>query len=160
MTRMLIVDHSKCTGCRLCEAVCSVNKNGSASPVKARIAVIKWESDCLQIPIVCAQCESAPCRMVCPVRAIVRDETLGRLIIRYESCIGCRLCMTVCPFGAMGFDGGARRVFKCDLCEGDPLCARVCESGALRYEEATPIQRSKMRRAAEMLRGSVAGLDL
>lgn len=155
MGKMLISDHSKCTGCRLCEAVCSANKSGAVNPAKARIAIIRWESDCVQIPIICTQCEAAPCRAVCPVRAIAEDERLNRVVIKYDSCIGCRLCLTVCPFGAMGFDDGARRVFKCDLCEGDPLCARVCESGALRYEEPTANQRARMRRAAEMLRRSV-----
>mgnify|MGYP005847846485 FL=1 len=96
MPKILIADHSKCTGCRLCEAACSANKTGAVSPAKARIAIIKWESDCLQIPIVCAQCEAAPCRTVCPVRAIVRDETLGRLVIRNKYCISCRLRMTAC----------------------------------------------------------------
>lgn len=155
MGKMLIADYSKCTGCRLCEAVCSANKSGTVNPAKARIAIIRWELDCLQIPVVCAQCEAAPCRAVCPVHAIARDERLNRLVVKYDSCIGCRLCLTVCPFGAMGFDDGARRIFKCDLCEGDPLCARVCESGALRYEEPTQNQRTRMRRAAEMLRRSV-----
>ena len=151
MGKMLIADYSKCTGCRLCEAACSVNKNGAANPARARIAIIKWEPDCLQIPMVCAQCESAPCAAVCPVRAIIRDEALGRMIIQYDLCIGCRMCMVVCPFGAMGFDSGSRKIFKCDLCDGDPLCAKVCETGALRYEETTRSNRSKMRLSAQRL---------
>ena len=47
MMKMLIVDHSKCSGCRLCEVVCSAKKNGAVNPTKARITVIKWESICV-----------------------------------------------------------------------------------------------------------------
>ena len=70
MYKMLTVDHSKCTGCRLCEIVCSAKKNGSVNPSRARLAVIKWEQACVDMPMICQQCESAPCMMVCPVKAL------------------------------------------------------------------------------------------
>jgi len=139
MTKMLIVDHSKCTGCRLCEVVCSVKKNGTANPARARITVIKWESICIETPMLCQQCETAPCVAVCPVGALTRDESIGRV------------CVAVCPFGAMGIDPVARKVIKCDLCDGDPTCVKFCETKALQYVDASTASKTKMREAAQNL---------
>lgn len=151
MNKMLIVDHSKCTGCRLCEVVCSVKKNGTANPARARIAVIKWESLCVETPMLCQQCESAPCMVVCPVRALSRDDDMGRVSLDYDLCIGCKFCVAACPFGAMGIDAVTRKVIKCDLCDGDPTCVKFCETKALQYEDSNTATMTKMREAAEKL---------
>jgi Fe-S-cluster-containing hydrogenase component 2 len=160
MKKMLIVDHSKCTGCRLCEVVCSVKKNGAVNPTRARIAVIKWEPICVETPMLCQQCDSAPCMVVCPVKALARDEGIGRVTINYDLCIGCRFCVAACPFGAMGVDPVARKVIKCDLCDGDPTCVKFCETKALQYVDASTANITKMREAAaklsELLRKSAA----
>ena len=151
MRKMLIVDHSRCTGCRLCELVCSVNKGGAANPAAARITVVKWEPICVDTPMVCQQCDTAPCATVCPVQALSRDEELGRVTINYERCIGCRFCIAVCPFGAMGFDPVTRKVIKCDLCDGDPVCVKFCEPRAIQYVDASAANAAKSRQAAEKL---------
>ncbi len=151
MNKMLIVDHSKCTGCRLCEVVCSVKKNGTANPARARIAVIKWEPLCVETPMLCQQCESAPCMVVCPVRALSRDDDMVRVSLDYDLCIGCKFCVAACPFGAMGIDAVTRKVIKCDLCDGDPTCVKFCETKALQYEDSNTATMTKMREAAEKL---------
>ena len=68
---------------------------------------------------------------VCPREAIFRDDAAGRVLVDYERCISCKMCVAACPFGAMGFDAERRTVFKCDLCDGDPQCVRFCFPGAL-----------------------------
>jgi len=152
----LIVEHSKCTGCRLCEVVCSIRKNSAANPTRARINVIKWEQMCVEIPMLCQQCEAAPCLAVCPVGALVRDEIMGRVAVNYELCIGCKFCVPACPFGAMGIDIVAKKVIKCDLCDDDPTCVKFCETKALQYVEANTANKTRMREAAERLLSSIA----
>ena len=160
MNKMLMVDYSKCTGCRLCEVVCSIKKNGAVNPTRARITVIKWEPICVETPMLCQQCDSAPCIAVCPVKALARDEEIGRVTIDYDLCIGCKFCVAVCPFGAMGIDPVARKVIKCDLCDGDPTCVKFCETKALQYVDASTVNITKMREAAgklsELLKKSAA----
>jgi carbon-monoxide dehydrogenase iron sulfur subunit len=151
MKRIIVVEPSKCTGCRLCEVVCSAAKHGAVNPIKARIAVVKWESICLETPMLCQQCESAPCMAICPVKALTPDDELTRVNIDYERCIGCRFCVAVCPFGAMGIDAADRKVIKCDLCDGEPRCVKFCETKALQYVDASLVNRTKMRSAAERL---------
>ena len=151
MSKMVFVDHAKCTVCRLCEIACSLNKNGVVNPTRSRINVIKWEAVCAETPMLCRQCESAPCMAVCPVKAIVHEEDPDRVTVDYDLCIGCKLCVMVCPFGAMGFDTVEKKVIKCDLCDGDPACVRFCETKALQYVDYTKVNTDKMREAAENL---------
>jgi len=149
--KVLMINYEKCTGCRLCELVCSVVHEGVSNPSRGRIKIIKWESEGLYIPISCQQCEDAPCVNVCPVKAISRDETLDRIAVDYDVCIGCRACVSACPFGAMSFDVIGRKVIKCDLCDGDPQCVRFCEIHALEYVDADRVSVIKKRGAAQRL---------
>lgn len=149
MAKVLMIDHEKCTGCRLCELVCSVKHEGVSNPARSRIKVVKWEWEGRYIPMSCQQCLSAPCQMVCPIKAISRDESLNSVVIDYDVCIGCRICVAACPFGAMKFDNLANQVNKCDLCDGEPQCVRFCETKAIQYVDATEISDKKQLEAAE-----------
>jgi carbon-monoxide dehydrogenase iron sulfur subunit len=155
--KVLVINYEKCTGCRLCELVCAVTHDGISNPARSRIKVMKWESEGLYIPMSCQQCQDAPCMNVCPVKAISRDETLDYVKIDYNICIGCRACVSACPFGAMSYNSTDRKVFKCDLCEGDPQCVRFCEVNAIEYVDADDSSLLKKREAAERL--SVAGKE-
>ena len=157
MAKVLYIDHEKCTGCRLCELVCAVSHDGVSNPTRSRIRVLKWESEGVYIPMTCQQCQDAPCMNVCPVKAITRDEELGRVMVDYDVCIGCRTCVAVCPFGAMSFNTIDRKVFKCDLCDGDPQCVRFCEVNAIEYVHADEVSILKMRDAAEKI--SISGKE-
>ena len=149
MAKILMINHEKCTGCRLCELVCSVSHDGVSNPTRSRINIIKWEAEGLYIPMSCQQCEDAPCMTVCPVKAISRDQALDYVKIDYDVCIGCRSCVAVCPFGAMGFNVIDKKVFKCDLCEGEPQCAHFCDVKAVEYVDANQINILKKREAAQ-----------
>jgi len=157
MAKTLYIDYQKCTGCRLCELVCAVFHDGISNPARSRIKVMKWEAEGLYIPMSCQQCQDAPCMNVCPVKAISRDEELGRLFIDYDVCIGCRSCVAVCPFGAMNFNIKDKQVFKCDLCDGDPQCVRFCEEKAIDFLEVDDVSIYKKRDAATRI--SVAGKE-
>jgi len=148
MEKILVIDHEKCTGCRLCELVCSVKHEGVSNPYRARIKIVKWEMEGKMVPVACQQCEDAPCMAVCPVQAISRDEETGAVHIDYDFCIGCRMCMNACPFGAMGYDWVNNHVIKCDLCGGDPQCVNFCETGAIQYVEKSSLNAVKQRKSA------------
>ena len=155
MAKVLHIDHQKCTGCRLCELVCSVSHDGKSNPARSRIRVMKWEAEGIYVPMSCQQCQDAPCQNVCPVKAISRDDEFSRIYVDYDVCIGCRSCVGVCPFGAMGFNTIDKQVFKCDLCDGDPQCVRFCEEKAVDFVDADDVCLRKSRSAAE--RVSAAG---
>ena len=151
MTKILIVDQEKCTGCRLCELVCSVKHVGVSNPSRARLSIVKWEAEGYYLPMICQHCEKAPCKTVCPKDAIYHDEELNRVMIDYDLCIGCRMCVAACPFGSMGFDTKENKVIKCDMCDGEPLCVNFCDMKAVDYVDAGTVTLKKKRMAGKKL---------
>ena len=146
--KTMIVDPAKCTGCRNCELVCSVKHNGVSSPSLARIHVVKWDTPSLYIPMRCQHCEDAPCMAVCPKEAIYRNEELDSVEIDHDLCIGCKMCVSACPFGAMSFNAETGHPFKCDLCGGDPECVRVCDVKAIDYVDFQQLQYPQLEESA------------
>ena len=143
MTKVLAIDYEKCTGCRLCELVCSVKHEGVSNPARSRIRIVKWEWEGIYIPVVCNQCETAPCITMCTTNARFRDEELGITTIDYDRCIGCKTCVAVCPFGATSVDPVTGKIITCDLCDGDPACVKFCATGAVRYVDASEINKER-----------------
>jgi len=133
LERMIAVDPSRCNGCGICELQCSIKHDGASNPTRSRIRVIRNELQCIYIPAVCQQCETAFCERVCPVDAIYREP--GSVLVRVNSdlCVGCRMCSIACPLGCIVVDPVRHVAVKCDFCDGDPRCARYCPTGALEY---------------------------
>nr|HID57707.1 4Fe-4S dicluster domain-containing protein [Desulfobacterales bacterium] len=155
MARIMVVDHELCTGCRICEIVCSVKKEGASDPSRSRIHIVTWDMEGIYLPMLCQHCEEPLCAMVCPVNAIHRDKSLDRVIVDEELCVGCRGCVSICPLGGVGFDINERRVFRCDLCDGDPTCVKYCEAGAIQYIDIDQVQVSRWRTTARRLAAAV-----
>jgi len=57
------------------------------------------------LPRPCMQCDNPPCVPVCPVSATYKNAD-GVVVIDYDECIGCRYCITACPYAARTFDFG------------------------------------------------------
>lgn len=141
MAKMLIVDPAKCTGCRSCETVCSTFKEGESNLFKCRIKVVRFPEEFFFYPLVCQQCETPLCAVPCPTAALKKDNQTGLVEFIREKCVGCKMCLTACPFGAIGLVDGYP--VKCDLCSGEPACTRLCEPGAITLGEAEAMGQSQ-----------------
>jgi len=62
------------------------------------------------------------------------DELTGAVVIDEQKCIGCKACVTACPFGAILLTPEGTLI-KCDLCKGDPKCVKYCYFGAIKFVE-------------------------
>ena len=102
----MLVNYDKCTGCGICKVACSIHNEQSVNPQKARIHIVKLESeaDVVPIPVKCMHCENAPCEGIRPVGAISTSPETGARQIAVEKCIGCSACVFACPFGAIVLD--------------------------------------------------------
>lgn len=150
--RVLAVDPQKCNGCKLCEIACSLFHEGEVDPARSRINILEWNLKGIFLPVLCHHCADAPCRAACPKDAISWQDDWGRVVIDYDRCVSCQMCMAACPYGAIGFDKAREVVFKCDLCNGQPQCVNFCEPGALTFAYADRIPNQRIRQAACIMR--------
>jgi Fe-S-cluster-containing hydrogenase component 2 len=153
MAKALVVDWEKCDGCRKCVTACALKHTGTDDPSRSKIRIEEWQPDNVFLPVVCHQCEDAPCMAACPTMARKRDEETGKTAIDYSRCITCKTCVAVCPFGAATFDPATRQVTTCDLCGGEPECVKACPTGAITYVLKADAHQKKMVEAAARLCG-------
>lgn len=105
----MVIDLQKCVGCHGCTIACVV-ENKLPPGVVYRPVVIeemgRFPSVQLRFtPRPCMQCEEPPCVPVCPVEATYKRAD-GVTAVDYDQCIGCRYCVSACPYGARTADFG------------------------------------------------------
>ena len=160
----MVIKTSRCIGCDACTISCKTfNKLG---PNVVYRKVHKFEvgeypsAKRRSIPTLCNHCENAACEKVCPTGATYKDEK-GRVQVDQDKCIGCRMCIGACPYGARTFNWGPQESYwpatdepsvideavagshrvgaveKCTMCKDrtdnglDPLCVHNCPARAL-----------------------------
>ena len=143
MAKILMIHPEKCTGCENCVLACSYSKEGQFRPAAARVHVYSWEREGFSVPIMCQQCNDAPCISVCPTGAMHR--LTGQTLVDYDinRCIRCRMCVQACPFGNALYDSYTNSIMKCDNCAGAPACVAACPNKALTYEDEAVSTRSR-----------------
>jgi molybdopterin-containing oxidoreductase family iron-sulfur binding subunit len=105
----MVIDTRKCVACMSCTVAC-VMENKLPPGVVYR-PVIDTEIGTYPnvtrqfLPRPCMQCDNPPCVSVCPVNATWKRPD-GIIEIDYDACIGCRYCITACPYQARTFDFG------------------------------------------------------
>jgi Fe-S-cluster-containing hydrogenase component 2 len=130
----LYADSSKCSGCRVCLAACSMNLFNENNPKKAALLLIPHfpEPGTFEMKV-CTQC--GECAAVCPTDAIKQKPT-GEYFVDYPECILCEECVPVCPESVMFVKADlAQTAWKCNLC-GD--CVLVCGTNVLSIAELQP----------------------
>ena len=94
MDKALIFSPDRCTGCGLCELICSLGHTETCNPARSRIRILRMEQKGVIIQTFCQQCEDAACIAACPVSAINHSESTGAIEIDHELCIMCEVRWT------------------------------------------------------------------
>lgn len=105
----MVIDTRKCTGCSSCTVGC-VMENKLPPGVVYRPVIDEERGEFPNVartftPRPCMHCEDPGCTPVCPVEATYKRAD-GIVVVDYEVCIGCRYCLTACPYQARTFDFG------------------------------------------------------
>jgi Fe-S-cluster-containing dehydrogenase component len=115
----MVIDQRKCVGCHACTISCIAENKLPPGvvyrPVTTEETGVFPNVKMRFTPRPCMQCEEPPCVPVCPVQATwTRPD--GITTIDYDKCIGCRYCLTACPYGARTSDFG--RYYTADTAVG------------------------------------------
>ena len=146
-----------CDGCGACVTSCRDALGvPEGSPPGIQIVTIGDQ----HIPIVCHNCEDAPCVTGCMPGCRHKDEATGRIVTDYERCVGCWMCVMLCPFGAIqriptqeGQHHGV--ALKCDSCLDKQIvpCIAACKPGGLKEVDPLALAREKREKAARQFAG-------
>ncbi len=163
MAKIIVVDEERCLGCKSCTIACAmahceaqtlVEAMNAENPPQARVHIEPVGA--FGMPMQCRHCEEAPCITVCPTEAIYRAEgEASPVLMDQDRCIGCKMCMFVCPFGVIELSRDGKAMIKCDMCierteaSEPPACVAACPTGALRFEELDDYLRQRRRQAAQ-----------
>lgn len=149
MAKFIMIHPDKCTGCKNCVLACSYTKGSRTRQAASRIHVYSWEREGISVPMMCQQCNDAPCASVCPTGAMHRKS--GETLVSYDpsKCIRCRMCVQACPFGNAVYDSITDSILKCDTCEGNPACVKACPVHAIEYVEENISTRSRKKAFAK-----------
>jgi len=131
--KRIFTHYEKCTGCSICELVCSYVHENAFNNKRSMIRVAASNHYGHDVPTVCMFCEDAPCVKICPVNALERNTSLGRIHVLEDRCIGCSMCVEQCPIGAVSIHPEKGIAVICDFCGGNPQCVKFCPSEALEY---------------------------
>ncbi len=135
-TRGILVDITKCIGCRSCEQACK-QIHGFTTDTEYKLSttaltVVEDHGDRF-VRKMCMHCQDPACASACLVGAL-KKRAAGPVTYDASKCIGCRYCLVACPFGVPRYEWSklVPYVKKCDMCaerqaKGQPpACVEAC----------------------------------
>lgn len=153
MSKAILVDTTRCTGCDKCGVACKeTNDLGPDLPRRWKMSIDDLSSTryttLMQRPgerwvrRFCRHCLEPACVSACLVGALQKTDE-GPVIYDSDKCMGCRYCMTACPYGIPRYDWEKAVPFvrKCTMCyprlrEGEiPACVEACPHEVTKFGE-------------------------
>ena len=158
---VMVIDLAKCKNARSCVESCQKAHQLDYNQEFIKIQLIQNNKDSSPywFPKPCFHCDEPPCVTVCPTGATFKRDD-GIVLVDNTRCIGCKFCVTSCPYSARQFNWGHNdkfdnsdipyspetgipavegTVMKCDFCpdllrQGQlPHCAKACPMGVIYF---------------------------
>src|SRR4051794_4443433 len=129
------IDLRKCIGCHACTIACKAEHEIPVGVNRCWVKTVEKgvfpTTRRLFFPVLCNQCDEAPCAKICPTHALFKRRD-GIVDLHGDSCIGCRACMVACPYDQLFIDPNTHTAEKCNFCANRvenellPACVSVC----------------------------------
>jgi Fe-S-cluster-containing dehydrogenase component/formate-dependent nitrite reductase membrane component NrfD len=129
------IDLRKCIGCHACTIACKAEHEIPIGVNRCWVKTVEKglfpDTRRFFFPVLCNQCDEAPCVRICPTRALFKRRD-GIVDLNGAVCIGCRACMVACPYDQLFIDPNTRTAEKCNFCANRvenrllPSCVIVC----------------------------------
>ena len=124
---MIKINRKLCTGCRICEMICSLAHEGVINPKLSRIRILSdWPKE--EKIQVCVACKSKNCIEACKEKALSWDATL---ILNEQKCNLCFACVEACSLKGIRLESSKKYPFFCDICGGNFECVKWCPPKAI-----------------------------
>jgi Fe-S-cluster-containing dehydrogenase component/formate-dependent nitrite reductase membrane component NrfD len=129
------IDLRKCIGCHACTIACKAEHEIPVGVNRCWVKTVEKgtfpTTQRFFFPVLCNQCDEAPCAKICPTNALFKRRD-GIVDLHGDSCIGCRACMVACPYDQLFIDPNTHTAEKCNFCANRvenellPACVSVC----------------------------------
>jgi molybdopterin-containing oxidoreductase family iron-sulfur binding subunit len=158
---VMVIDLAKCKNARRCVESCQKAHHLPKSQEFMKVYLLQdaEKTSPYWFPKPCFHCDNPLCVSVCPVGATFK-RTDGIVLIDNNRCIGCKFCMTGCPYSTRVFawkhypeydedkepyspeassPGKEGTVSKCDFCPDlirvgkVPYCVSACPMGVIYF---------------------------
>jgi molybdopterin-containing oxidoreductase family iron-sulfur binding subunit len=158
---VMVIDLAKCKNARQCVEACQKGHHLPKSQEFMKVYLLQDSEKTAPywFPKPCFHCDNPLCVSVCPVGATYK-RTDGIVLIDHDRCIGCKFCMTGCPYSTRVFawkhypeydedkepyspeassPGKEGTVSKCDFCPDLirvgklPYCVTACPMGVIYF---------------------------
>ena len=138
-----VIQVDRCIDCKACMIACTVENQVpvghhrnwvEAAPLQGTFPILAQDL----VPGNCLHCENPPCVQVCPTGASYQRAD-GLVLINPDKCIGCKFCISACPYEARYFDEARGIVDKCSACVHrldvgqPPACVETCIGGSRHF---------------------------
>lgn len=156
----LLQDQKNCIGCQSCEVHCKTYNGTPLGPRLGQIITVgpKMVGDVPRMSFVfmpCFHCEEPWCVAVCPTGAMRKRPKDGIVYVESSLCVGCKSCITACPWGAPQWNTQTGKIVKCNYCmdrldEGlKPACVTKCVTHCLHFGKAAEPDNTRRERFAQ-----------
>jgi Fe-S-cluster-containing dehydrogenase component len=165
----LTQDQKRCIGCLSCEVHCKTNKGlplgprlGQIMPVGPKMVGQLPRQVFVFMP--CFHCEEPWCVSVCPTGAMHKRTQDGIVFVEPSLCVGCKSCITACPWGAPQWQAETGKVVKCDYCMDRvdqglmPACVTKCVTHCLHFGRADRLDQTRRERFAKAVAAELESL--
>jgi Fe-S-cluster-containing dehydrogenase component/formate-dependent nitrite reductase membrane component NrfD len=129
------IDLRKCIGCHACTVACKAEHQIPIGVNRCWVKTVEKgtfpDTRRFFFPVLCNQCDEAPCVRICPTNALFKRRD-GIVDLQGDACIGCRACMVACPYDQLFIDPNTHTAEKCNFCANrvenqlQPACVSVC----------------------------------